>query len=409
MWTYRIIYSVFLLSAAPAVLGQQLLTVDEAVARAVASHPLLEAGTQQIAVSEGLRRQAGLAPNPSVILQHENIRSAPAAIPYWTFTDMFAYVEQRFETAGKRRRRVESASAGVERAALEKELLAKQLAGRVKQAYWAAAGAQRIYELLLEAARNFLLIVEYHEVRVREGAMAEADLLRIRLESERLNLAAKTAYLESERARIDLFREMGVEDIPDAVRFEALDLPPGGPVVADSERALTERTEMKLARLAIRQAEMELRLAQANAKPDVTALAGYKRTAGYNTLLAGVRFDLPFSDRNQGNVAAASARIAAAKAELAAATAMVRAEVAAAAKAVSIRRRQIIESLEPMRKEAMESSEIARAAYREGGWDLLRLLDAERLRIEVETLYFRALAEYRQSLAELETAMGVAP
>lgn len=397
-----------LLAAAP-LLGQELLTVEEAVARAISLHPLIQAGTRQIAVSEGLRRQAGLAPNPSFIFQHENLRSMPRGTPYWTFTDTFAYVEQRFETAGKRKRRVESASVGVERAALEKELLAKQLAGRVMQAYWAAAGAKRIYELLLEAARNFLLIVEYHEVRVREGAMAEADLLRIRLESERLNLAAKTAFLESERARIALFREMGVEEIPEAVRYEPLDLPPGVPAPADAETALTERTEMKLARLAIRQAEMELRLAQANAAPDVTALGGYKRTAGYDTLLAGFRFDLPFRDRNQGNIAAASARIAAARAELAAVKAMVRAEVAAAAKAVAVRRRQIIESLEPMRKEAMESSEIARAAYREGGWDLLRLLDAERLRIEVETLYFRALAEYRQSLAELETAMGVAP
>ncbi|HFB99118.1 MAG TPA: TolC family protein, partial [Bryobacterales bacterium] len=209
-----------LLAAALSAPGQALLTVEEAVARAIAGHPLLTAGERQIAVSEGLRRQAGLAPNPSFTFQHENVRTAPEGIPYWTFSDTFAYVEQRFETAGKRRRRVESASVGVERAALEKELLAKQLAGRVKQAYWAAAGARRIYELLLEAARNFLLIVEYHEVRVREGAMAEADLLRIRLESERLNLAAKAAFLESERARISLFREMGVADIPAAVRFE---------------------------------------------------------------------------------------------------------------------------------------------------------------------------------------------
>jgi outer membrane protein TolC len=60
-------------------------------------------------------------------------------------------------------------------------------------------------------------------------------------------------------------------------------------------------------------------------------------------------------------------------------------------------------------KQAAESARISRAAYREGGWDLLRLLDAERLRIETQSLYYQALAEYRQSIAELETAMGVEP
>jgi outer membrane protein TolC len=50
---------------------------------------------------------------------------------------------------------------------------------------------------------------------------------------------------------------------------------------------------------------------------------------------------------------------------------------------------------------------VARAAYREGGTDLLRLLDAERIHIELEVMNARKRAEYRQSLVGLETALGV--
>jgi outer membrane protein TolC len=95
--------------------------------------------------------------------------------------------------------------------------------------------------------------------------------------------------------------------------------------------------------------------------------------------------------------------------ELAAATALVRAEVRAAEADVEARYRLIARMLRGLVERAAESSRIAQAAYREGGSDLLRLLDAERARIDLETLYYRTLADYRQSVAALEAAMGIEP
>jgi len=395
-----------ILVAAP-LLAQNSLTLEEAVSRALASHPELEAGRQRVSVLEGARQQAGMRPNPRFTFQQENIRSAPGNLSYWSWTDTFAFVSQTIETGKKRQRRVDSASTDVERAELEKELAAVNISGRVRQAYWAAAGAKRIHELFMEAAEHFLLTVQYHEIRVREGAMAEGDLLRIRLESERLNLTRNVAFLEAERARIYLFQQMGQAEIPESVMFDPLDAPAEEKMTIDTRMALEQRAEMKIGRLAVRQSDARLNLAKANKNPDVSALAGYKRTAGYNSLMAGVTLDLPLFDRNQGEIAAATSQIAASRAELATTAAVVRAEVEAARKDYEIRRMQILETLQPMREHAEESSVIAEAAYREGGSDLLRLLDAEKMRIEVETLYYRALAEYRQSLAGLRTAMGM--
>ncbi len=389
--------------------AQETLTPDAAVQQALAAHPLLEAGARQIAAAQGERRQAGLAPNPTFTFQEENMRPIPKGSTYWSFTDTFAYVHQPIEMGGKRRQRVEVASAEVQRAELQLELLRKQIAGNVRSAYWKAAGAQWVHELLLENVASFDGIVQYHEARVREGAMAEADLLRVKLESERLKLDANNAKIEADRALIDLLREMGVSEYPDKMVLEQPPAPGDQVLAADAARALGDRTEMALTRLDVEQARAELNLAQANSRPDVSAIAGYKRTAGYNTFLAGFAVDLPLWNRNQGTIAATTARIDAARAQLAATATMVRAEVAAAARSYDVRRRQIEESLEPMLEQADEAARIAEGAYREGGWDLLRLLDAERLRIETRTLYYQALAQYWQSQAELETAMGVLP
>ena len=397
-------YGVFL----PALLcAQPSFSVREAVARALAGHPLLAAGAARVAVSSGHLEQAGLRPNPRLVLQSENWRAYGGFQPNEEL-DHYGYLSQPFETAGKRLRRVEAARAGLRRAELEKELLARQIAARVKQAYWAAAGAVRISQLWLENARNFHQIVEYHEARVKEGAMAEADLLKVRLEEQRLAVAANSAGLETERARIQLFREMGATQFPQAAFSDRLDPGPPPPIAA-VEEALANRTEVKLARQSGDQARANLRLQQANARPDFDLTLGYKRTAGFHTAVAGAQLPLPLFNRNQGNVGAATAEIRAAESELAAAEALVRAEVRAAQSEVEMRRRQIEVLLKGARERAAESSRIALAAYREGGTDLLRLLDAERFRIEVEVLYARTLADYQGSVVALETAMGVEP
>ncbi len=396
--------------AAPA---QTPLAVTEAVREALSAHPLLAAAGGRISVAEGMRRQAALGPNPRLVLQSENVRPY-GPFRFWNDTDDFAYLQQTFETAGKRQRRVELADVDLRATRLRLELLRSQISGRVQQAYWIAAGASEVHKLLMASGANFQRIVEYHEIRVRLGAMAEADLLRVRLEKERLAVAANAAQLEAERARILLFQEMGRAEFPEVSFADPLEAPapletPAQPAAADVSTALRQRVEMQLARLAVEQAQAGLRLHQSAARPNLEVLFGYKRTAGFDTMVGGVQFDLPLGNRNQGGLAAAAADIRRAEADLAATQALVRAEVSAAIADERMRRRQIADALRPMRQQAAESSRISQAAYQEGGADLLRLLDAERIRIETDVQYVRSLAEYRQSLAALASALGVAP
>ena len=388
----------------------QRLTLDEAVAKAVEQHPLLAEGQRRIEAAQGQQHQAGLRYNPKLILQSENAR-IPGSTPfvYGRETDNFAYLHQTLETAGKRGKRVELASQGLRSAELELSVLRRTVARTVVLAYWAAAGAQRMYELLEESRKNFQQIVEYHEIRVREGAMAESDLLRVKLEAGRIALAANNAKLDAARARIELFRAMGQTAFPEVEFAEPLEVQQDRGMMADAAMALEKRPEVQLARARLEQARRALRLAEANARPNYDALLGYKRTAGFDTVIAGVQVDLPFMNRNQGNIETAAAEIKAAEAALAATEAIVKAEVEAAQAEYEMRRQQVRDFLGRIRAEAVETSKIAQAAYRLGGADLLRLLDAERVRIEIDQLNYRAMMEYRQSIAVLEFALGVRP
>lgn len=399
-----------LLVLAAVAFGQTDLALRDAIDHALRSHPLLSGAESRTALAKGLRTQAGLSPNPKLILQSENARPyGNPAFVFWRDTDNFAYLQNTFETSGKRRLRIATASEAVRRAELEQELLRRQIAGRVSIAYWQAAGAERIYRLLSENRDTFNRIVEYHEIRVREGAMAEADLIRVRLEAQRLSIAANQAFLDSERAKIFLQREMGRTEFP-AIRVTgsidgALDENPS----LDARDALAARSETKIARASLAVSQSSLRLQQANAKPNIDVLFGYKRATGFDTLIGGLQVDLPFANRNQGNIEAATADIRISESALAATEALIRAEVQFVRTEFEIRRREILNFYQPLLDRAEETYRIAEAAYREGGSDLLRLLDAQRVRTEAQISYARALTDLRTTLANAAITMGVEP
>jgi len=390
--------------------AQQVMTLDEAVSAALANHPRLAEGRERIESARGQRRQAGLYRNPKFVFFLENARlPGDTPIVYGRDVELFAYLQQPVETGGKRVKRVELSSRELRSAELEIDVLKTHVTRDVRLAYWAAAGAQHLFELLLENQKTFQQIVEYHEIRVREGAMAESDLLRVRLEAERIALAANNARLDAARARIELFRRMGQTTFPEVRLAEPLEVAEDRLILCEVEEALNRRPEVELARSRLQQACANQTLQHANARPDWDVMFGYKRTSGLNTMMGGFQVDLPLFNRNQGSIESASSDIKVAEASLAATEAIVRAEVSAAQVEYETRRRQVRELMGRFREQAAESSKIAQAAYRLGGADLLRLLDAERLRIEIDQLSYRALTEYRQSIVTLEAALGKQP
>jgi len=405
----RHLFSVLLLLS-PQLFSQQPLTLAEAIREAVEKHPLITAADGRVSTAQGLLEQAALKPNPRLSIQLENVRGGWQS-PYRPFVDndQFVYLTQTLETAGKRERRTDLATANKELAATARDILAQRIAAQVRDAYWTAVGAARVAAVYNETLANFAQTVAYHEVRVREGNMAEADLIRIRLENERLKLAASGAALAAERAVIQLQREMGRTVIADKMPL-ADALEGGGKLPEEkAEDAFNRRAEVRLARQGVAASAANEQLQIAISRPDIDLSGGYKRTNGYDGLLAYLNMDLPWRNKNQGNIVAAGAETRVARSNVAAAEALVRAEVRAAYSAYRLRQGQIGGMLSAIAQHAQDTSRIAQAAYREGGADLLRLLDAERVRLESQLLLVQALTEFRLSEAAVETAMGVMP
>jgi cobalt-zinc-cadmium efflux system outer membrane protein len=389
--------------------AQSPLTLNDAITVALNTNATISAGEQRVKFAEALTVQAGLGPNPRLTFQHENIRAWERPGPvYLRDTDTFLYASQTIEVAGKRRLRVETSSAGVARAEAEQQIVRRQVALRVAGAFWAALGAERVQQLLVEEEGTLIQTVRYTEDRVREGAAAGTDLLRMRLEQQRVSALLAVASQDSARSRARLFQEMGLSVLPQT--YLSGDLAEERIVtIPDLVTILERRPEIQAARRAILQAEANSKLQRANSRQDPDLLAGFKRTAGFDTLIVGVQINLPVRNRNQGLIQAADAEVRGAEALLRGVEAQVETEVKAGLTDYNLKRDLVIKTLPAMLRNARESSQLATLAWKEGGIDILRLLDTERVRIEVELQYARALTDYQQSANQLSFATGVNP
>jgi cobalt-zinc-cadmium efflux system outer membrane protein len=383
---------------------------DQAISRAMQSHQLLASGESRVEAAQGAHQQAAFRPNPRLYLQNENTRFGSASHPFRFAqeTDNFVYVSQVIEAPGKRSSRLALGDELIRRRQAELDLLRATIAHNVALAYWSAVGAERARDVLHESLRNFEQIVQYHRDRVREGALAEVDLIRIELEREQIAVQAQNAEQEAIRLRLQLFREMGEAEVPDTLLSgDLFDIQPILP--PSPEEALTNRRDLQLARQVIQHAKAGTQLEQRNARPDPEVLLGYKRSTGYNTMLAGVQIALPFRDRNQGAIAAARAETRAAEFDFRAAEESARNEITAAQSTYQQKLRLVTDTLPRMRSHATETVQIARAVYREGGSDLLRFLDAERAALQTELLFVQSLTDYHRALVNLQAATGMLP
>jgi cobalt-zinc-cadmium efflux system outer membrane protein len=386
-------------------IAQTTLRLDEAVRVALERRPELKAAEARISAAQGLKNQAGLFPNPRLIFQVENLRGSN--FDYANDADSFAYFSQVIETSGRRGNRIAVGEANVGRTRLEEEQLRREIGFRVREAYWLALGVQFARDLYEQNDRYFKQVVEYHEARLKEGKIAEVDVLRVRLQAEQIRAALESATLDVDKAQLLLAREMGTVTAGPwqlTEHFDQLEEPR-----TTKDPLPSTPVESRLAAQDLAAARANLGLERAAGRPDLDALFGYKRTAGLNTAIAGLQLNLPLFDRNQGARAAAQAETLAAQRTLEATNIRLDSEAVLARKEYEARLRQARDIFAPLHQQADQISEISRSAFREEGLDLLRLLDAEHFRIDAQLAWLRALTDYHKSVVNLERAEGIEP
>src|SRR5260370_28580383 len=222
-----------LIGLSPQCKAQSPLNLRGAIDRALASRADLGAEADRVSIARGSEKQARLIANPTFQFENQNLRPGQT---YLRDVDTYAYLSQPLDILGKRKQRIAVASQNVASSEAEYDLARRRILEEVQRSYWEARGAQEIREILKATVENFRAIVDYHSAQFTAGAIPEQDLLRIRLESERLQIDADLAVIGATRTQFERQRQIGQIDFPELVLSEPLDSNGSGMYLLDIQQ-----------------------------------------------------------------------------------------------------------------------------------------------------------------------------
>jgi outer membrane protein, heavy metal efflux system len=332
--------------------------------------------------AEAAARLAGRPLNPFIDVRAENFGARSVLAPP---ADVFALVTQPFEIGGKRAARRDSAESDRELAGLTLAVVERQLALDTVRAYVRALRARETLETLDAHRAGVSMLVDTMARRVSEGYAAESDRLRFEAESARMDAEIARTRYELARALADLTALIGA---PALVLPSQLVAPADLPAIAAvADVALTDsvatRPDVRLAYARRDRAQKLAELERLRRIPDPAVTAGYKRTAGFNTAVAGITMSVPLFDRNGQTIARAESEARAAALDVAAVEARAAAETAAlvlAARSLADHSARVEQTLLAPAEGVRNA---ARATFREGAADVLKMVDAERVYADV--------------------------
>lgn len=294
------------------------ISLNEALARAIARNPDLRAFGYQIDFVEGSLLQAELRPYPQIGVQTEDAfgTGALSGTDRMELTVTLSWVLER----GVRERRIDSAAAGVALTNFDAELMRLDVAAETARRYVEAMAFEARLLTAIEGVRFAEETIEAARERITAGRALDAELSRAEAELVRAELIEEDYEHELLSAYHRLSAQWG-ETQPDfgSVGGDLSALPVLEPVETLVARA-NQNPELARYMNEQRVYEAELRLAQAQARPNWTIYGGVRRNEFLNdyALVGGITIPLAVRNKNQGRVAEANASIARMEAESAA-------------------------------------------------------------------------------------------
>ena len=375
-------------------------SLADAVRRATTIGPAAQMAVGRRNELVGRARTDAQRPNPIVELRREN-EGAP--IPY----DDFAQVTLPFALTG-RRLALQSALTATRTQATADSLETLRAAGfDAARAWWMAWASASEARIAVAQSALYDQLAALDSVRAREGELAEATALRMRLEAQRSRHHAAQTQAAAAQARAHLAALIGESDPRRLTLAEGIATLTPLPAV-DSALALAAATRLDLAmaRAAVAIAEGRRSAERRAVLPDVALVGGYKGTAGFETSLFGLTLTAPLLNTNAGNRERTAGEWLRAEAERRAMELRVSTEVHAALEAA----RAIDAGTRDFDARFVERADLvaaaAQAAYQEGAASLVELVDAFRAAAEARTAQVRGTLDRALARLDLRRAIG---
>lgn len=270
----RVVMTMLLLPALAAQAQQAMrLSEQQALSLALQQHWDYRQSAIALRGAEADAVQAAAAPNPTLTFSTANINphSGVGAGPLKDkAVDSILRVDQLIERGGKRELRADAARQRVAAAEADRADTRRTLERDVRQAYADLQASQERQRVLAEVAALQEQSLAVAQKRHKAGDLAEVEVARLKLESQRAQNDLNAAVLQQRSASYALAQQLGLAlPLPE---LEASDAWDGAlPVLpAPGSAACEERADVQASRARLTAAERSLALAQAGRTRDIS-------------------------------------------------------------------------------------------------------------------------------------------
>jgi len=284
--------------------------------------------------------------NLQLIIQRYNIDNASAQIitarlfnnPDFSFangiyannaSDGPAYKEQSFSisqlftTAGKRNKNIQLAKISVDQAKYQFFDLLRTLKFTLRNDFYSIYFQEQSAKVYNDEIGSLSKTLTVFREQYKKGNIAEKEVLRIQsqlysLQAEYNNLQVGIDTVQSEFKLLTKTRPGSYIEPQLSYDLDGKDIVASVPYQRLLDSAYANRYDLKLAKTNLDYNNLNLQLQKATAVPDFSLSLNYDKLGGYGTnfLGAGIEFNLPFFNRNQGNIKQARIAIDQSKVQL---------------------------------------------------------------------------------------------
>lgn len=405
-----------------------LLTLTEAVERAVAQSPAVQAAQARFDAARGrlAEAEAGFLPRVSLSGTYTRLDEAPSNLlaQYGRSSDQLpkpsknAYdarlsVSYPLYTGGAQEAGREAAQAGLAAAQAQVDLAVQETAFATAQGYYGLLSARQMAEI----ARLGLQAAESHAAQVQAayeaGTVLRNDLLRVQVQVGN----ARQSLIKAEHALAlaeASFRSLTGLDPATGIRFP--ELAPPAPLTEDLDRliasALDRRPELVALRQSVGAARSGVKAAEAQLKPTAASAFTVNLQGGELSDLDGSWSLMLTASYNVFDGGAARARIRQAEAGLTEAEKGVR----QAEEGIRLEVRQAYQALreaeeafpvaQATRRQAEENLELVKVRFEAGLATPADVTDAQLLLAQARTGHIQAINDHLVALARLAKVTG---
>ena len=424
------------------VVTANVVPLDALLARADSVNPSILAAGQRVIAARARIGPESTLPDPMFMAGIENLplsRDAAGSMgdtrPGDPMTMKMLGLSQTIPYPGKLGLRRAAAENDAQAAAAELDVTRLDVERAVKSQYFELFYLDKAVEII-EQNRNVLAdVIQVTEAHYAAGTGGQQDVLKARVDAARLGETA-SELLEQRRAAVAELnaaldrasdtpvtrpsipeRIAGAAIARDAsqVRFTSQNL--GARVAGSPIPALAELQDLAVKQSPVlRQTEAKLQaqaarvaLARKGSRPDIDFSIQYgQRNYRPDMISAQVSIPIPVhrGSRQSQEIVEASAELSAMEADKRGQINSVRAQVARIVSDLERERTELALYAKAILPQGSAAATASLASYQAGKTELLSVLDNQNTLFTYQTAYYRALADFAKSLAELEQVVG---